>query len=103
MNAISFSSISSNEDNDLMLSQANIWIHFRMNKSNYDLYKRSYKRIQSFLADITSVINLIIGIGKFISYYLLNKKMSIDIVEKLMRKNKVEENKFISFTKDNNK
>ena len=103
MNAISFSSISSNEDKDLILSQPNIWIHFRINKSNYDLYKRSYKRIQSFLADIMSIINLTIGIGKFISYYLLNKKMAIDIVEKLIRNNKIEENKFISLTKDNNK
>ena len=38
-------------------------ITFGMNKSNYDYYQRTYKRIQALLAEIMSIISLILEIG----------------------------------------
>ena len=61
-----------------------VWISFGVNKANYDLYKRSYKRIQSYLSDIMSVANILIGVGKYLLFYLLNKKMSVEIVENIL-------------------
>ena len=74
-------------------------IDFEVNKSNYDYYKRTYKKFQSFLADITSLINLIIIILKLLTYFLLNKKMNKDIIRKIMVMDGFKEYKTISLNK----
>ena len=61
-------------------------IEFNINKSNYDNYKRSYQRLQSLLAEITSVINLFFEIGRQISNFIGGKKMSLSIIEYLVNK-----------------
>ena len=84
INAIGFSGFSySNNYNFQNLGFLAI-INFEVNKSNYDYYKRTYKKFQSFVADVTSVINLIMTIFKILTYILLNKKMSKDIIRKIM-------------------
>ena len=62
-------------------------IEFAVNKSNFDNYKRTYKRLQSLLAEIMSVINLLFEIGRQLSYFLDDKKMSLNIIEYLINKN----------------
>ena len=52
-----------------------------MNSFNYDFYKRTYVKFQSFLADVMSLINLIIAISKGITEFLLYKKMNKDIIK----------------------
>jgi len=49
-------------------------IEFGINKSNFDNYKRSYQRLQSLLAEIISVINLLFEVGRQISNILGGKK-----------------------------
>ena len=53
---------------------------------NFDYYKRVYPRIQSLLAEISSVINLLIIIGQFITKFILDKKMSKDIFKYIYEK-----------------
>ena len=48
-----------------------IFIGFR--EINFDSYKIVYPRIQSLLAEVTSVINILMIIGKIISKIILNK------------------------------
>ena len=93
INGIGFSGISYDDNNNLEMYEPEIWISFRVNKANYDLYKRSYKRIQSYLSDITSVANIMIAAGKFLLNYLLDKKMSVDIVENILSKTNFEQKK----------
>ena len=59
-------------------------ITFKINGANYDYYKRTYKKFQSFLAEVTSLINLLITICKIISEYLLYKKMNKDIIRYIL-------------------
>jgi len=61
-------------------------IEFGINKSNFDNYKRSYQKLQSLLAEITSVVNLLLEIGRQISNILGGKKMSLSIIEYLVNK-----------------
>ena len=63
-------------------------ITFSINKSNFDNYKRIYPRLQSLLADVMSVISLLFEIGRQIINILCKKKMSKDIVEDILTKNK---------------
>lgn len=49
-------------------------IVIEINKNSFDLYKRSYPRLDSFLAEVMSVINLLLVIGKIISNIILEKK-----------------------------
>ena len=49
-------------------------IEIGINKSNFDNYKRSYQKLQSLLAEITSVINLLFEIGRQISNFIGGKK-----------------------------
>ena len=63
-------------------------IEFSLNRSNYDNYKRSYQRLQSLLAEITSVISLILEIGRQISFFFCEKSMSRDIIETLINRDK---------------
>ena len=62
-------------------------ILFEQSEKNYSHYKRSYLKIQSFLADMMSIINILIVIGKIIGKILLQKKMNKDIVRSLLNKN----------------
>ena len=59
-----------------------------MNKSNYDYYQRTYKRIQALLAEIMSIISLILEVGQIIISFLCDKKMSCELIKYLMGKEK---------------
>jgi len=84
VNAIGFSGLSYINNYNFKNSGLYTAITFVVNKSNYDYYKRTYKKFQSVLAGITSVINLIITILKALTFLLLNKKMNKDIIRKIM-------------------
>ena len=65
---------------------------------NYTFYRRNYQKIQSLLADVMSIVNILISIGKMISYLLLQKKMNKDIVRSIINRNiytKLRENALI--------
>ena len=93
-NGISFSDIASyrviknNYDLNNDLKRANYshmgTITFNINESYYDNYKRGYQKLQSLLAEIMSVINLIFQIGNLSVYILIDKKMSKDIIISLI-------------------
>ena len=72
-----------NKDNDSLIGTITISI----NKSHFDNYKRSYKKIQSLLAEIMSVISLLLEIGAQISVFLCEKKMSKDIIFNIINNN----------------
>ena len=76
-------------------------ITFQQSEKNYSHYKRSYEKIQSLLADITSVINILIIVGKIISNILLQKKMNKDIVKSILNKNIYNEIKEHSLIENN--
>ena len=59
-----------------------------INQSNFDTYKRHYQKLQSLLAEITSVVSLLFEIGRQISYYLGYKRITKDIFDILIDKNK---------------
>ena len=59
-----------------------------INKVYYDSYKRSYPKLQSLLAEVMSVVNLLFEIGRIVSSILCNKRMSKDIIESLLNKNR---------------
>ena len=48
-------------------------ITFKQNELLFTHYKRSYQKIQSLLADMMSIVNILISIGKMISNILLKK------------------------------
>jgi len=62
-------------------------ITFNINRSYYDNYKRVYQKLQSLLAEVMSVINLIFQIGSIIINFLINKKMSKDIILSIINRN----------------
>jgi len=82
--AIGMSEISLKND---YISSALVEIIFQQSEKNYPHYKRSYKKVQSLLADIMSIINILIGVGKAISKILLQKKMNKDIIRSLLNRN----------------
>jgi len=98
LNGLSFSDINLNrnsqEDFDLKknLKELNYSIigkiDFSINKSNFDNYKRNYQRLQSLLAEVSSVVSLLFEIGRQISNILGSKKMNKDIFEFLLNKKK---------------
>ena len=59
-------------------------IEIEIHKSHFDNYNRSYQRFQSLLAEIMSVVNLLLEIGRQISTFLCDKKMSKDIIKSLL-------------------
>ena len=61
-------------------------IEIEINKSNFDNYKRNYKKLQALLAEIMSVVNLLFQVGTKIMNILGDKKMSIDIIDNLLNK-----------------
>ena len=77
-------------------------ITFKINRANYDYYLRAFQKFQSFLAEIMSLINLIISISSVISEFLLYKKMNKDIIRYLLVSNEKKENnkEKIIFPKD---
>ena len=78
-------------------------ITFQQSEKNYSHYKRSYEKIQSLLANIMSVINFLIVLGKAISNILLKKKMNKDIVKSLLNRNIYSEIKEHSLIENNKK
>ena len=79
-------------------------IGIRINQSNFDSYKRTYQRLQSLLAEVMSVINLLFEIGRQLSNILCNKKMCKDIIENLINKNRsqsLQNNKINKLIKNN--
>ena len=78
-------------------------ITFQQSEKNYSHYKRSYQKIQSLLADIMSVINFLIVIGKSISNILLKKKMNNDIAKSVLNRNIYNEIKEHSLFENNKK
>ena len=62
-------------------------IDFKMNSANYDFYRRKYEKFQSFVADVSSLINLLITISQVISEFLLSKKMNKDIIRYILTTN----------------
>jgi len=70
-------------------SESNIGnIKLEINKTHFDNYNRSYKKLQSLLAEVTSVVSLLFEIGRQISSFLCEKKMSTDIVYDLLNQDK---------------
>ena len=63
-------------------------IIFEMNKAHFDYYKRTYQKLQSLLAEIMSVVNLLFEIGRQISFLFLDKKMSKDVISSIIYKDK---------------
>ena len=81
-------------------------IKYRQTEKNSSHYKRSYIKIQSLLADIMSIVKIMIEIGKIISSILLQKKMNKDIVRSLLNKNiytKIKEHSLIRKNKKEKK
>ena len=97
---ISFSDLSYDIGDNLIPGYIMICINFNINDSNYDNYKRIYKKIPSLIADITGIINLIMIIGKFLSNFLLEKRMSRDIIYSIINQKKINTNKKIDLTFD---
>ena len=70
-------------------------ISFVLNKSNYDFYRRTYKKLQSLLAEIMSMVSLLFEIGRQVISFLNEKKMSVDIIRKLFSiENKYRNNRY---------
>ena len=79
-----------------------ISIDFKFNSNKYDYYIRSYQKIQSMIAGVASVVNLLMLVGKILSYFLLHKQMSRDVFRTIINNEKIYENN-INLTFDNNK
>ena len=70
-------------------SESNIGnIQFEINKSHFDHYSRSYKRLQGLLAEVMSVVSLLFEIGRQVFSFLCEKKMNTDIVYDLLNQDK---------------
>lgn len=61
---------------------------FQINRSNFDIYKRSFKKLQSLLAEIMSVITLLIDIGRQLSIIFGSKMISKEIIRSFININK---------------
>ena len=81
-------------------------IDFQMNKSYYDNYRRTYSRLQTLLAEITSVISLLFEIGRQLSIILFEKKMNKDIIRSFINKKGISQNNkkniYLNIKDDNN-
>ena len=60
----------SNEVNTTLIGALSLYL----NKSNYDYFRRSYKKIQTLLAEISSIISLLMECGRQILSILNEKK-----------------------------
>ena len=89
INGVGFSG--SNPFDRVEVGNKKFTVDFRMNFANYDYYKRVFIKFQSFLADVMSLINLLIAIGKIVSEILLSKKMNKDIIRNILSINEEKE------------
>ena len=72
------------QNNFIKYNSSNIGtIILTLNKSNYDYYRRTYKKLQALLAEIMSIVSLLIEIGRQILEFSTEKKMSVDIIRTL--------------------
>ena len=55
-------------------------------KKYFDSYKRSYTKIQSFIAEVKSIIDIVISACTFLTNIVSKKKMKIDIIISLLKK-----------------
>ena len=62
-----------------------------MNGANYDLYRRTFTKFQSFLSEVMSLISSLITISNEVTEILLYKKMHKDIIKHIIT-NKEKEN-----------
>ena len=69
-----------------------LYMNFKMNGASYDYYQRNFIKFQAFLADVMSLINLLITISKVISEFLLYKKMDKDIIRYILTSNDINKN-----------
>ena len=90
-----------NDDNDNNNDSRIGTITIEVNKAHFDNYKRSYKKLQSLLAEVMSVISLLFEIGGQVSTFLCEKKMSKDIIFNLI--NNIHSNQKIKLNLPNNK
>ena len=63
-------------------------IEFTINRANYDSYQRTYQKFQALLAEIMSVISLLVEIGNQIANIFCEKNMKKDIIKDLIGINK---------------
>ena len=83
-------------------NKSRIWaIIFEIKKAHFDYYKRTYQKLQSLLAEIMSVVNLLFELGKQISIILLDKKMSKDVIKNIIFSDKKEIKKINRHTQNN--
>ena len=90
-NGVGFSG--SNPFDQIEVGDKKFTIDFRINPDNYDFYRRSFEKFQSFLADVMSLINLLITISKVVSDFLLHKKMNKYIIKNIITIKDEKENK----------
>ena len=98
---ITFSKHKNTENFDKANSSKIGSITIEMSKAHYDNYKRTYSRLQSLLAEIMSVVNLLIEIGRQISCFLCEKKMSSDIMNNLLSNKKIKNINIKKYNRDN--
>ena len=55
-------------------------------KKYFDCYKRSYTKIQSFIAEVKSIIDITVYVCTFLSNIISMKKMKVDIIFSLLKK-----------------
>ena len=67
-------------------------IKYEETEKNSSHYKRSYVKIQTLLAEIMTIVNILIAVGKKISIALLQKKMNKDIVRTLLNRSFCQKN-----------
>ena len=96
---ISFSDMFYNSFNSFISRNFLVDVQFNMNKISYDYYRRAYSKIQSLLADIANIINLLILFGKILSSFLLDKQMSRDIFQTIITNEKIQDSN-LSLTLD---
>ena len=73
------------EDNENLLLMAEEYIKISQ-KKYFDSYKRNYQKIQSFIAEVKSIIEIAITVCTYLSNIVSKKKMKIDIVVSLLKK-----------------
>ena len=82
------------EKNFLKNNSANIGtISFALNKSNYDHYRRTYKKLQALLAEIMSIVSILFEIGRQIIAFINVKKMNVDVIRHLFNVDNKKRNK----------
>ena len=82
------------EKNFLKNNSANIGtISFSLNKSNYDYYRRTYKKLQALLAEIMSIVSILFEIGRQIIAFINVKKMNVDVIRHLFNVDNKKRNK----------